>query len=115
MLIDLAHTSIYIKPGVTDMRKQINGLAGMVVSEMKKDVFNDGLFIFCSRNRRQLKMLYWDRNGFCLWCKRLEQDKFPWPKDNRTAISLTHEKLKMVLDGIDFFHAHQRLNYSHVM
>ncbi|WP_083963614.1 IS66 family insertion sequence element accessory protein TnpB [Spirochaeta cellobiosiphila] len=44
---------------------------------MEKDPLSQSLFLFCGRNRKLIKVLYWDRNGFCLWQKRLERDKFP--------------------------------------
>jgi transposase len=115
MFLAWDEVEIYVRPGITDMRKQMNGLAAIVQSEMKKNVFSGQIFLFCSRSRKLLKMLYWDRNGFCLWCKRLEQHKYPWPKDPEAALRLDRRQLEMLLDGIDFFHAHQHLNYSEVM
>ena len=76
MIVDFSKVRIYIKPGATDMRKQINGLSIIVEEELKMDIFRGNMYMFCNRNRRILKILYWDRNGFCLWLKRLEKDKF---------------------------------------
>src|SRR4030042_3089923 len=112
MLIDWSKMKIMIKPGRTDFRKQINGLSVLVESELKINPFSNYLFIFCSTNRTRLKILYWDKNGFCLWLKRLEKDKFPWPKNAKEAMEIRHEELKMLLDGIDFFSAHKKLNYT---
>jgi len=103
---------IFIKPGITDMRKQINGLADIVMSYMNEAPLSGSFFVFCNRRRDRLKILYWDRNGFCLWLKRLEQDKFPWPKDTSSKLELSHEQLKMLLEGIDFFHIHKVINFS---
>jgi len=103
---------IYLQPGVTDMRKHINGLSAWVQERMGQDVFDGSLFLFCSRDRKRLKILYWERNGFCLWVKRLEKDKFPWPQDQEEAFRIRLEELKMLLSGIDFFHAHQEIKYS---
>ena len=63
------------------MRKQINGLALIVQEQMEMDPFQDALFVFCNGQRRILKALYWDRTGFCLWMKRLEKHRFPWPRN----------------------------------
>jgi len=115
MIIDLTKMKIMIKPGKTDFRKQINGLAVIVENELKMDVFSNYMFIFCSTNRKRLKILYWDRNGFCLWLKRLEKDSFPWPKNEIEAREITYKELKMLLDGINFFAAYQKLNYSKVI
>ena len=112
MLINWADIKIYIKPGPTDMRKQINGLSVMIEEEFGEGVFSGNLFMFCNRNRRRLKILYWDRNGFCMWLKRLEKDRFPWPKHGEEAVEITKDNLLMLLDGIDFFNVHKKLNFS---
>jgi transposase len=94
------------------MRKQINGLSIMVSEVMKMDPFEGHLFLFCNKSKRRLKALYWDRNGFCLWMKRLEKDKFPWPGKDDEAKEITEGELAMLLSGIDFFRAHKELKYS---
>ncbi|MCP4162982.1 MAG: IS66 family insertion sequence element accessory protein TnpB [Deltaproteobacteria bacterium] len=111
MLIDFSKASIFVRPGVTDMRKQINGLSVMAEGEMKKDSGSGSLFLFCSRNRKNLKCIYWDRNGFCMWQKKLEKDKFPWPMTEEDAREISFDQLKLLLDGIDFWKAHKKINY----
>jgi transposase len=115
MIIDWTKINIMIKPGITDFRKQINGLAEIVQLEIKMNIFSNYMFIFCSKNRKRLKILYWDKNGFCLWLKRLEKEKFPWPKNETEAMLITFEELRMLLNGINFFVAHKTLNYSKVI
>jgi len=66
MVKDFTCYSINIMPGGTDMRKQINALSAAAENEMIKDIFAENLFLFCSHSRIQVKILYWDRNGFCL-------------------------------------------------
>ena len=56
--------------GATDMRKQMYTLSVYVTEEMKYNALSGDLYLFCSKNRRLMKALYWDRNGFCLWQKR---------------------------------------------
>jgi len=114
MKVNWNEVRIFIKPGVTDMRKQINGLAIMIEEKMKLDPLNGHLYLFCNKSRRRMKILYWDRNGFCLWLKRLELDKFPWPMNTEECNELTAEEFKMLLDGINFFNAHKKLNFSRV-
>ena len=114
MLVDLGRVAIYVRPGVTDMRKQINGLALIVTESMGEDPLSGALFLFCNRWRRILKCLYWDRNGFCLWQKRLERDRFPWPHSEQAARAISSEELKMLLSGIDFWGAHQAIDFSAV-
>ncbi|HAP44487.1 MAG: transposase [Spirochaetes bacterium GWD1_61_31] len=114
---DLSALTIYIRPGRTDMRKQIDGLAELVVQGMGRQPFSGDIFLFCGRDMTMIKGLYWDRNGFCLWTKRIERGSFPWPRqvdgDNQ-AVVLTQAELAMILDGIDFRKRFQNLNYSRI-
>lgn len=113
--LEVAEARIWVRPGPTDMRKQINGLAVVVESLMSLSPFEPGLFLFCNGERRILKALYWDRTGFCLWMKRLEKHRFPWPKDVRQArTEISPERLKLLLDGIDFWAAHEKLTYTQI-
>ncbi len=114
MKLTRADVKIFIKPGPTDMRKQINGLSILVQEEMNHNPLDSNLYLFCSKNRQRLKILYWDRNGFCMWLKRLEQDKFPWPKNSEECKEITERQFAMLLDGINFFNAHQTLHFHAV-
>jgi transposase len=115
MIIDWSKVQIFVKPGHTDMRKQINGLSIIVEEELNINLFKENMFIFCNKKRRRLKILYWDRNGFCLWLKRLEKERFPWPRNKEEAEEISYDELKMLLDGIDFFNAHKKLTYNSVL
>jgi len=115
MFIDWNAVKVFVRPGVTDLRKQINGLAVMVQGEMNLDPFSGSLYLFCNRNHRLLKLLYWERNGFSMWQKRLERDRFPWPRSEEAAREITQAELRMLLAGIDFWNAHQELGYSTVI
>jgi len=112
MIIDWKKVKIFIKPGTVDFRKQINGLSAVAEIDMKQDIFTGALFVFCSTDRKKLKVLYWDRTGFCLWHKRLEKDRFPWPETKDDALELTLDRFKLLLSGIDFFKAHKELKYQ---
>ena len=108
-------TEIYLHRDVVDFRKSINGLMMVVEDEMKLSPFNGGLFIFCNRARDKLKALYWDETGFCLWYKRLEKDKFKWPrKSNESLISLTEQQWNWLLSGLDLtkMQTHQPVFYE---
>ena len=114
MLIDLSKIRIFIRPGYTDLRKAVNGLAGIVEQQMAEEPLSGNVYLFCNRERKLLKVLWWDRNGFWLSQKRLEKDKYPWPETSEAARELTGEELTMLLSGIDFFKAHKPLYYKKV-
>ena len=66
IISDIDQVRVYVRPGVTDMRKAINGLSIIVTEQMELDPLSGSLFLFCNRYRRILKGLLWDRNGFWL-------------------------------------------------
>lgn len=115
MFVDFPRVSMFIRPGVTDMRKAANGLSILVQEQIEKDPFSGNLFLFCNKRKNILKILYWDRNGFCTWKKRLEKHRFPWPEKKETAIEIGEQELRWLLDGIDFWHPHEKLSYSSVI
>jgi len=90
---------VFLATGATDLRKSINGLSALVEEEMSVSPFTGALFGFCNRKRNLIKLLYWDRNGFALWMKRLEKDRFEWPKSN-SKLELTGRELRWLLDGL---------------
>jgi len=115
MFIDLRQYSIYLRPGPTDMRKQIASLATLVQESLELDPFSKSLFLFSNKSRNLIKILYWDKTGFCLWSKRLEKHQFPWTESQERGICLNPAQLQMLLSGIDFFHAHQPVHYESVV
>ncbi len=96
------------------MRKSINGLSILVADFLEEDPFSGHVFAFCNRRRNMVKVLYWDRNGFCLWCKRLEKDRFAWPVQNEDVKTVSLRQLFWLLDGlpIEQKRAHKNLSYS---
>lgn len=116
MMLLSSFEGIYLCREFVDFRKSIDGLSS-IVEEMGLDVFGKYLFIFCSRRRNRLKILYWDRTGFALWYKRLERERFHWPKsDAQAAIELDAEKLRWLLSGIDIWRmkSHEILQFAKV-
>ncbi|HLG20197.1 MAG TPA: IS66 family insertion sequence element accessory protein TnpB [Bdellovibrionota bacterium] len=107
---------IHLYVGAVDFRKSIDGLSGIVESSMKLDPFSAELFVFVSRCRTRLRILYWDRTGFALWMKRLEKERFSWPRKVEEAYSmnLTHAQLELLLEGVNIFQikAHSTLTFA---
>ena len=114
MIPNLEKTALYVRPGATDMRKQINGLSIIIENELHIDPFSSSLFLFCNKQKKILKILWWDRNGFSLLQKRLERDRFPWPSGEGEAQQITSDQLSLLLDGIDFWKAHKTLDFHTV-
>jgi transposase len=108
-------TAIYLHRDAVDFRKSIDGLSCIVESEMNLKPFDKYLFVFTNGARSRLKVLYWDRTGFALWMKRLEEEKFFWPKKmDREVIKLTEQQMRWLLDGYEFWKLkpHSTLEYS---
>ena len=99
-----------------DFRKSINGLTEIVQNELELDPFGRYLFVFLCKDKKKIKFLYWDETGFALWYKRLEKDRFPWPKEGEKIISITAEQLSWLLSGIDLWkiQPHKKLNFEQV-
>jgi len=117
MVVSPANTKVYLAAGFTDMRKAINGLSILVEAQLELDPFSGHLFVFCNRRRNMIKVLYWDRNGFCLWHKRLEKHRFRWPESWDQVVQLDQRQLNWLLDGLEVQQgrAHSRLSYSTVV
>lgn len=110
--------AVYLRRDVVDFRKGINGLTVLVEEALQRDPFSEQLFVFCNRRRDKIKILYWERSGFCLWQKRLERARFKWPrKVESDVITLTGQQLNWLLDGYDVMRLqpHERLHFSSVL
>jgi transposase len=112
-----SHTRVFVAVGNTDMRKAINGLSIMVQEHLALDPFSGHLFVFCNRRRTVIKVLYWDRNGFCLWQKRLEKHFFKWPQSREQVVQIDCRQLAWLLEGLDIGQAttHKKLDYATVV
>ena len=125
--------AIYLCQDPVDFRLGINGLSVLVEATLKFDPFSRNLFCFVNKRRTQIKVLYWQRTGFCLWLKRLEEERFKWPTHLSGApsdtasrsrsegvsavVTLTEEQFLWLLDGLDLKHLkpHRALEYRSVL
>lgn len=94
---------IYFATELVDMRNGIDGLRAIVEAALKKDAYQGHLFVFVGKAKDKVKILFWDRNGFVLYLKRLERGRFQLPAvDARTKhVAMEPAQLAMLLDGID--------------
>lgn len=115
-MIHKAHENvrIFLALGPTDMRKSINGLSLLVEEQFELDLFSGSFFAFCNRKRDLVKILYWQKNGFCIWMKRLEKDVFRWPESDQDVAEVNQRALDWLLQGLDIQQAHKRLHYNAV-
>lgn len=118
--------TIYLAQEPVDFRLGINGLSVVVEATLRFDPFSRNLFCFTNKRKTQIKVLYWQRTGFCLWQKRLEEERFRWPVhlpplSSDTArppvVELTEEQLHWLLEGLDLKHLkpHRALEYRSVL
>jgi transposase len=112
-----SHVRVFLAPGSTDMRKAINSLSILVEDSLRLDPFSGHLFVFCNRGKTILKILYWDRNGFCLWQKRLEKHRFKWPQNTKETMEVGPRELSFILEGLDIstIRAYDELKYMSVI
>lgn len=101
MLGDLSTVQkIYIVCGYTDMRKSIDGLASIVKQTYDLDPFADYLFLFCGKQCDRLKALHWEKDGFLLMYKRLENGRFQWPRKENEVRDITRQEFRWLLEGL---------------
>lgn len=107
--------TVYLHRPAIDFRTGINGLAVMVEQTLGLNPFAAAVHVFSNRRRNRVKILGWDRNGFWLLLKRLEEDRFIWPALDAVP-TLTVEQLHWLLDGIDLAvtHRHPQRVYERV-
>lgn len=99
-MLDIVAKQVWLAPGATDMRKSIDGLAGIAQFVILQDPLAQHLFVFCNKYHNKLKILYWDRNGFWLFYKRLEKGRFSWPATGSESICISRRQLGWLLEGL---------------
>ena len=103
---------IYACTRPTDMRKGFDGLSALVRDVLDEDPLSGHLFVFCNRRADRVKLLVWDRSGFCLWYKRLEAGVFRFPDRGAVSCEMTSGELLLILEGIDLAGARRRERFS---
>ena len=104
---------LYTHP--TDMRKSYDGLSALVKNQLQEDPLSGQLFVFINRKGTQTKILYFDRSGYCIWSKRLEQGTFRHHWQDAVKHSLCWTDLKMLLEGIDLSSVQKHKRYDHTL
>jgi len=103
---------IFVATQPADMRKSFDSLAALTQQVIRQDPLSGHLFVFRSRVGDRLKILYWDRDGFGLWYKRLEEGLFHLPSVKEDHIEISVAELSMLIEGIDFSNAKRQKRFS---
>ena len=105
---------VYLCTSPCDMRRSFDGLHAQVTGAMKLDAFAGHLFVFSNRRKDRVKILYWDRDGFAVWAKRLEEGTYamPFDEENELQREITAQELGALLSGIDLSVAKRRKRYQ---
>lgn len=108
-------SKVFLILGETNMRKAINGLS-LIITCHELDVLSGNYFVFCNRARTIIKILYWERNGFCLWQKRLEKHRFCWPEQEEEVYTIDQRELRWLLEGLNpkNLKGHSNLFYKNI-
>jgi transposase len=115
-MLNTISQSIYIAISPVDMRKSFDSLAAIVKNSFHKNPLDGTIFVFINRVADRLKILYWDRDGYALWYKRLEAGRFRFPAamsvDGESVVLLSAAQLAMILEGIEPIVVKQRKRFS---
>jgi len=108
-----ASVRVYLCTSACDMRRSFDGLHALVTQAMQLDAFGGHLFVFSNRRRDRIKILYWDRDGFAVWAKRLEEGTYamPFGEPSEKRREITAAELGAILSGIDLSAAKRRKRY----
>ena len=107
---------VFLYREFADMRKQIAGLSALIEAVMELNPFDAALFVFVNKRRDLMKAVYWDDSGFAMWVKRLDQEKFPWPKKiSDRVLAITPQQMEWLLQGYNIWEMkkHKPLQYKH--
>lgn len=103
----------FLYRGATDMRRSFAGLSGIVTNELQKPLTSGDVFIFINKPRNSIKLLVWDRNGFVIYYKRLEEGTFEIPAGNEKSVVIKWDELVMMLEGISLKSVQRRKRYTY--
>ena len=112
MLMLSRSVRIFVATEATDMRRSFDRLAEMTRRVIGQDPLAGHFFVFFNRPRDRVKILVWERGGFAIWYKRLEEGCFRLPAAKDGVIELDAAELTLILEGIDLAGAQRRPRYS---
>lgn len=112
MLMLPSSCKIYITSAPCDMRRSFDRLAAMVQEVLHVSPFSGHLFVFRGRRNDRVKILYWERGGFAIWYRRLEEGTFRFPDKDQASFEMEPGELALLLEGIDLAGARRRKRFE---
>ena len=112
MLLPEGHRRVWLCTEPTDMRKSFNGLSALVKHRLLEDPLSGHFFVFINRRASQMKILYFDRSGYAIWNKRLEQGRFVTRPPGGIKQALSFAELQCLLEGIEIRQSHHYKRFS---
>jgi transposase len=103
---------IFLCLEAADMRRSFDGLARMVEAFVGADPLSGHLFVFRNRRGDRLKILYWERDGYAIWYKRLEAGTFVFPERDGASVGVSAAELAMILEGVELRGVKKRRRYE---
>ena len=106
---------IFLYGQAADLRRGYDGLAAIVQNAMGEDPLSGSLFIFVNKRGNRIKLLYWDRDGYAIWMKRLEQGTLEVPRSDDpevTSLKITASQLSLILEGIELSSVRRRKRFQ---
>ena len=101
-MIDLSQVqNYYIACGYTDLRRGIDGLAGIVMQQYGTELDEESLFLFCGRRTDRIKALYFSGDGYILLYKRLNNGQFQWPRSEAELRRLDAQAFRGLMEGLE--------------
>ena len=108
MLIPPGPVRVLMATKPVDFRKGMDGLAALVQEQLKANPFSGVIFCFRSKRADRVKLIFWDGTGLCLFSKRLEGDKFRWPRIEDGVMRLSAGQLAALIEGLDWVRVRAR-------
>ncbi len=103
---------VFVHTAPTDMRRSFDRLACLVQEVLHQDPFSGHLFVFVNRAGDRMKILFWDRSGYALFYKRLEEGVFHLPAEDEVGVEIDVPRLALILEGLDLAGAQQQKRFT---
>lgn len=112
MFLPEPRVGLWLCTAPVDMRRSYDGLSALVANQLQEAPLSGQLFVFINKRKTQMKVLYFEPSGYCIWSKRLEQGQFNFRPDTAGKRRLEWAQLKLLIDGIEVQKSRQFKRFS---